>query len=86
MKRCLGEGVIQSFLDGGLSGPAGHSAEAHFQECASCLRTAFDVLREGRLLSRLFTPILSTPVPTRRPWARAYGSLFYDRRNREYGR
>lgn len=86
MRRCLGEGAIQGLLDGELSAPARRSAEAHLKGCASCLRAALDARREECLLSRLFAPRLSAPVPTARLWGRVRGSLFYDRRNRRHGR
>ena len=68
MNRCLDEETIQCLLDGELRAPARRSAEAHLEECASCLEASREAEREEALLSSFFATQPSAAVPTARLW------------------
>jgi hypothetical protein len=66
MKRCLDEGMLQSYFDGELPTSLMESATSHLASCASCAAAARELEEENALLSHAFALEFSDSVPTER--------------------
>jgi anti-sigma factor RsiW len=69
MNSCASEGAIQCLVDGELHAPELREVVSHVSGCDSCSKAERAARRESDLISSLFAPDGSAPVPTERLWA-----------------
>lgn len=66
MRKCLDEGILQSYFDGELGSEQMESATLHLAACSNCAETARALEGEINLLSSALAPELDAAVPTER--------------------
>ena len=66
MRKCLDEGMLQSYFDGELSTSLMESATAHLASCVTCAAAARELENENALLSEAFALEFEGAVPTDR--------------------
>lgn len=66
LRRCLDEGLIQSYLDGELSQDKSQEAEAHVASCAACAAALREAEGELSMFTTAFAPESQVTVPTER--------------------
>ena len=66
MRKCLDEGMLQSYFDGELSTSLMESATAHLASCVTCAAAARELEDESALLSEAFALEFEGAVPTDR--------------------
>src|SRR5258705_8551088 len=66
MRRCLDEGLLQSYFDGELSSQQMESATAHLASCLTCAAAARELEQETLLLTSALAAEFEANVPTER--------------------
>ncbi|MCA1594400.1 MAG: zf-HC2 domain-containing protein [Acidobacteria bacterium] len=66
MKRCLDEGLLQSYLDGELSPEMTREAAAHVALCGACAEALASAENESAFFAEAFALDDSISVPTER--------------------
>jgi len=66
MRRCLDEGMLQSYFDGELSTSLMETATSHLASCVTCAAAARELEEENALLSEAFSMEFEESVPTER--------------------
>jgi hypothetical protein len=66
MRKCLDEGILQSYFDGELSSDRMESVTAHLASCLNCSAVARDLERENNLVATALAAELDLRVPTER--------------------
>src|SRR5258705_835483 len=66
MRRCLDEGLLQSYFDGELSSQQMESATAHLASCLTCAAAARELEQETLLLTSALAAECEANVPTER--------------------
>lgn len=64
MKRCLDEGMIQSYLDGELPPESTHAAAAHLAQCDACAGALAAAEADNAFFATSFAPDAGLAVPT----------------------
>jgi len=66
MRRCLDEGILQSYLDGELSSERVESVTSHLAFCLTCSAIARELESENSLLAIALAPEFDLSVPSER--------------------
>lgn len=66
MSECLGEEILQRFLDAELSHGRLESVTAHLASCSNCSAVAQEMGRENNLVAAALAPEFETSVPSER--------------------
>jgi hypothetical protein len=66
MRKCLDEGLLQSYFDGELSSQQMESATAHLASCLTCAAAARELEQETLLLTSALAAEFEANVPTER--------------------
>src|SRR5436190_17458044 len=66
MRKCLDEGILQSYFDGELSSDRMESVTAHLASCLNCSAVARELERENNLVATALAAEFDLSVPTER--------------------
>ena len=66
MRKCLDDGVLQSYFDGELSSDRMESVTSHLASCLTCSLSARELESENNLLATALEPEFDLTVPTER--------------------
>ena len=66
MSECVNEQILQTYLDGELSGANLETVTAHVASCLSCARMARELEKENNLVTAALTAEFAASVPTER--------------------
>ena len=66
MRECLGEEILQSYLDGELSGGSMESVSSHLASCRTCAAVAHELESVNNLVAAALAPEFEASVPTER--------------------
>ena len=66
MRKCLDEGILQSYFDGELSSDRMESVTAHLASCLDCSAVARELESENNLVATALAAEFDLSVPTER--------------------
>jgi hypothetical protein len=75
MKKCLDEGVLQSFCDGELSDAFANDVTVHLSHCQACSALMSELVSENDIVSSALAAEFQEAVPTERLRQRIAGAL-----------